>query len=142
MDLPAYIGERITGFNPTVEQIDKSNYLKGYYVSRIAWQNNGSNWWYGMEFQSPRAIDNLIFALVYAKQYAEWQSTCSESGTMQTVRNSGLMSCEAIRKGETYTCEFCGTPHPLDSWQQYGQGKPKFCMNCGAKFSGYKDVAE
>ena len=83
----------------------------------------------------------MIFALVYAKEAAKHRILGCDDDTYTMVRNSDN-SCKAVLKEGAYTCEWCGTPHPLDSWEQYGQGKPKFCMNCGAFFKEYKEEDE
>ena len=133
------IGRRFSYFHPYFERVDKDDYSKGYYVSDIVYQNDGGEWFRGISFTSPESIDTLIFALVYAKEAAKHQKLCSDDDTYTAVRNGGN-SCKAVLKDGAYTCEWCGTPHPQDSWEQYEQGKPRFCMNCGAFFKEYDEL--
>lgn len=136
MDDNTEIGRRLSYFKPYFKRVDEDDCSKGYYVSEIVYQNDGGWWYRGISFTSPESIDELIFALVYAKEAAKRQMSFNDDDTYTAVRNSDN-SCKAILKDGTYVCEWCGTPHPLDSWEQYGQGKPKFCMNCGAFFNEY-----
>lgn len=132
------IGRRFSYFKPHFERVDENDYGKGYYVGDIVWQNDGGNWFEGIHFASPESIDTLIFALVYAKEAAKHRKLGKDDDTYANVRNSDN-SCKAVLKDGAYICEWCGTPHPLDSWAQYEQGKPKFCMNCGAFFKEYDE---
>ena len=132
------IGRRLSYFKPYFERVDEDDSSKGYYVSDIVYQNDGGSWFRGIHFKSPESIDELIFALVYAKEACKHQELYSDDDTYTAVRN-GDNCCKAVLRDGAYTCEWCGTPHPLDSWAQYGQGKPRFCMNCGAFFDEYDE---
>lgn len=138
MNDSAEIGKRLSYFKPIFKRVDEDDYSAGYYVSAIVYQNDGGSWYREISFTDPDSIDELIFALVYAKEAAKHRKLCNEDDTYTTVRN-GDNSCKATRKDGAYTCEWCGTPHPLDSWEQYEQGKPRFCMNCGAFFGEYEE---
>lgn len=136
------IGREFSYFKPYFERVDEDDYDEGYYVSDIVYQNDGGSWFRGISFTSPESIDTLIFALVYAKEAAKRQKwRGDDNDTYTSVRNSDN-ACKAILRDGAYTCEWCGTPHPLDSWAQYGQGKPKFCMNCGAFFKEYDESGD
>lgn len=132
------IGCEFSYFHPYFKRVDEDDYSKGYYVKSIVYRNDGGRWYRGIEFDSPESIDTLIFALVYAKEAAKHQKLTSDDDTYTAVRNSDN-SCEAVLKDGVYECGWCGTPHPLDSWEQYDQGKPRFCMNCGAFFKEYAE---
>lgn len=133
------IGSRFSYFNPHFARVDENDYSKGYYVKSIVYQNDGGRWFRVIEFDSPESIDTLIFALVYAKEAARHQRLCGDDDTYTAVRNSDN-SCKAVLKDGVYKCEWCGTPHPLDSWGLYEQGKPRFCMHCGAFFREYDEL--
>lgn len=135
------IGREFTYFKPYIERVDESDISAGYYVSSIVFQNDGSRWYRGIEFEAPESIDTLMFALAYAKQYAKWQPLLKDETTFVSAQR-GTNSCKAVRKGDTWECEWCGTPHPLDSYERYQQGKPRFCMNCGAHFDEYEEASD